>query len=408
MALNRIKKNKRLVLSLIFVFGLGSSGFVVVQAQTNFKISNGSFFKPKKFYPKFSWETTSMYYMFGDTKGVLTRKQVKSIASKTDFICIEKSHGLEELGAAELGAKHDAAAFKKIKPDIKVQFYFNSAYAWPFTSFNKNFTPKNINQYPGLKKFLIKDPQTGALYHRNNVYYFDVLNPELRKWWVETVAEGVRISGCDGAFIDQMHGFHWLRKEKSGEVKKAMGVMMDSLKRKLGPNKILLGNNAHTKIAEHVFPVVDAVMFEHYKEEFLTKESLLKDWEDMLKIAKAGKISVFRIGVEYDPVVGDNPDYFKNRTKRHERLSDLSHERLEYYHACYLIGAQPYSYFQYGWGWKLSTGSLERYKSLEKPLGMPKGPYQRLSLDGWEFTREFEHASVWVNTETAESKISWH
>jgi len=26
---------------------------------------------------------------------------------------------------------------------------------------------------------------------------------------------------------------------------------------------------------------------------------------------------------------------------------------------------------------------------------------------GWQFTREFEHASVWVDLETQEAKIKW-
>ena len=73
----------------------------------------------------------------------------------------------------------------------------------------------------------------------------------------------------------------------------------------------------------------------------------------------------------------------------------------------FLIGAQPYSYFQYGWGWTLSSGSLQDYPELHKPLGAPKGAYQRTTPGGWEFTREFEHASVWVNTETRQAKITW-
>lgn len=379
---------------------------ILANEKTSFFISDGTEFNPHSFYPIFNWNTTPMYYMFGDPARVLTPQEVEYIARKTDFICIEKSHGFGQLGAAELGAKHEIAAFKKVKPDIKVLFYFNAAYAWSFTSYNKNFTRENIEQHPELKKFLIIDPKTKELAHRNNTFFFDVLNPEFRDWWVNTVAKGVEFSGADGAFIDQMHGFSWLRKERSKDVQRAMGDMMAALKTKLGSNKILLGNNADAKIAQYVFPVIDANMFEHYGNDLLSKERLLKDWEKMLRIAKAGKISIFRIGVEYDSEAQEKEDYYKGRM-RNERLAELSKEKLEYYHACYLIGAQPYSYFQYGWGWQLDHGSLLDYSELQKPLGTPKGPYSRTSPDGWEFTREFEHASVWVNTETKESKITW-
>ena len=47
--------------------------------------------------------------------GCCVPEQVRFIAEQTDFLCIEKSHGMGELGAAELGAKHEAAAFKKIQ-----------------------------------------------------------------------------------------------------------------------------------------------------------------------------------------------------------------------------------------------------------------------------------------------------
>jgi len=374
-----------------------------IPKEKNLIISDGSQFKPNDSYPRFSWDVTPMYYMFGDTKRLLEPEEVMFIAEKTDFICIEKSHGLRILGASELGAKHEAAAFKKIKPEIKVLFYFNSAYAWPFTSYNKNFTAKQIDKHPELKKFLIIDPQTGSLVNRRNVFCFDVLNPEFREWWVETVSKGVRESCCDGAFIDQMHGFSWLREDKSLEVKKAMGEMMESLKKKLGPDKILLGNNAAQEIAQYVFPSVDAIMFEHYNSKLLSKENLLKDWNNMLRIAKAGKISVFRIGVEAEDTLNDS----KNQKNRDEWLEKLSKKRLEYFLACYLIGAQPYSYFQYGWGWRLLTGPLVDYPELLKPLGSPMGSYVRKSPDKWVFTREFEHASVWLDTEKREAKISW-
>lgn len=377
-----------------------------VIAQNTLEISDGSNFENKDFYPKFSWDTTPMYYMFGDSERVLLPEEVEHIAERTDFICIEKSHGLKQLGAAELGAKHDVAAFKKVKPDMKVLFYFNSAYAWPFTSYNKNFTQKNIDQHPELKKFLIVDPETKELAHRRNTFFFDVLNPEFRDWWVNTVAKGVEFSGADGAFIDQMHGFSWLRKDKNTDVQKAMGAMMAALKEKLGPDKILLGNNAHDKLAQYVFPAVDANMFEHYKNELLSKERLLEDWKDMFRIAKAGKISIFRIGIEYDKKSKEKKDYY-GVSNRNKILAELSKEKLEFYHACYLIGAQPYSYFQYGWGWQLAHGSLLDYPELQKPLGAPKGYYARTSPNAWDFTREFEHASVWVNTETRESKITW-
>jgi len=370
-------------------------------------ISDGCQFVPQKFFPKFSWETTPMYYMFGATARVLSPDEVEFIAARTDFLCIEKSHGYKELGAAEKGAKHEAAAFKKIKPDIKVLFYFNSAWAWPFTSYNKNFTSERIDDYPELKEFLVINPETGELNDRRGTYSFDVLNPEFRQWWVETVAKGVEFSGCDGAFIDQMHGFFFLREDQKEEVHIAQGELITELKKKLGPDKIVLGNNTTDDIARFAYPAIDANMFEHYSKDLLSKEKLLQDWADMLRLARDGKMSIFRIGVEQDPFVKKSKTLQDTTLTGDERTVLLAKERIEYHLACYLIGAQPYSYFQYGWGWTLASGSLIDFPELQKPLGSPKGAYKRISPDSWEVTREFEHASVWVDTENGKARISW-
>lgn len=366
--------------------------------------SDGSSFVPKDYYPKFSWETTPLYFMFGDKERVLHPEEVKFIAERTDFLCIEKSHGFGTLGAAELGAKYDAAAFKKIKPDGKVLFYFNAALAWPYTSYNRGFTKERIDSFPDLKNFLIINPKTGDLADKFGAFLFDVLNPEFRDWWVETVAKGVRDSGCDGAFIDQMHGNVNLRKAKKEAIEIAMGEMMASLKNKLGTDKILLANNANSDNAKQVYPVSDALMFENFSAVHFTKENLLADWDGMLRNAQEGKVSVFRLGVE-----GHGRRFLRgiSRAEKYEVMPKISQEKLEFSLACYLIGAQPYSYFMYSWGWTLADGSLVDYPELQKPLGAPKGAYQRTTPDAWEFTREFEHASVWVNTENKEAKITW-
>ncbi|TWT91240.1 putative glycoside hydrolase [Neorhodopirellula pilleata] len=373
--------------------------------ENSLRVSDGSQFVPQDLFPKFSWDTVPTYYMFGHMDHSLSPEQVSFIAERTDFLCIEKSHGRGEFGAADLGAKHEAAALKKANPDLKVLFYFNSAYAWPYTSYSKEFTQQGIKSKPELKEFLLSDPKTGELAsHHGGVLMFDILNPEFREWWIETVAKGVKESGCDGVFVDQMHGNARLRKDKTTEIRRLMGDMMVTLKAQLGPEKLLLGNNACNEDAIFVYPVCDAIMFENFADVHWNKEQLLADWNGMLRNAREGKVSVFRLGVE-----GYGRGYLRSitREKKLKVMPQRSREKLEYALASYLIGAQPYSYFMYSWGWTLADGALVDYPELRKPLGPPTAAYHRTTPKGWEFTREFEHASVWVNTETRQSKITW-
>lgn len=376
------------------------------QTKSVFEISDSTTFKSNTLLPKFSWETTPMYYHFGDIDRVLEPDEVDFVASKTDFICIEKSHAYNQLGDQVLGTKHEVEAFHKVKPKSKVLFYYNSYVAWPFPRFNKDLTPEGIAKNPELAKFLFINPKTGKLREKTRgpafSYYFDCLNPDFRKWWVASAVEGVKISGADGIFIDRMNvGVNSdYPNDQLVEIAKAKGEMMAELKKQMGPDKILIGNNgANTK---EVFPSCDAFMFEHYNASVMTKESLLKDWEDMLRIAKAGKMSIYRFGAK-----GKGKADLTLGATGTSGIEQKSKDQLEFYHACYLIGAQPYSYFQWNWGWNLSDGNLVEYPELVKPLGKPKEAYKRVNPEEWIFTREFEHASVWLNTEARKAKIVW-
>ena len=352
-------------------------------------------------FPLFTWEKVPLYQTFADSKRLLTDEEVAEISSTSSFICIEKQHGSSTLGGADLGTKHEVPRFKAIDPATKCLFYFNSAYAYPLTTHSQVFRYGKVSE--DHKGFLIKDPETGELARRGNTYFFDVLNPGFRSWWVETVGKCVRDSGADGLFVDQMHGFNWLRPTKRKEVAEAQADMMRMAKQAIGRDKILLLNNGSDIPA--LFEIGDAFMFEHYNPALLSKEAILKDWEQMKKISQAGKIAVWRIGVEVE-----GRDLSKAEEKRRATDAEsetLSKERIDYYLAAFLIGVQPNCYFQYGWGWTLQDGALAGYPEFKKPLGKPLADFDRPDPGGWIFKREFEHASVWLDLNTREGKVEW-
>jgi hypothetical protein len=53
----------------------------------------------------------------------------------------------------------------------------------------------------------------------------------------------------------------------------------------------------------------------------------------------------------------------------------------------------------------MDNGCLEWYPEFDKPLGEPLSD---MVEDGWRLSREFKHASVWVDLETGASEIKWH
>ncbi|MGB6223169.1 putative glycoside hydrolase [Haloferula sp.] len=346
-------------------------------------------------FPVFSWDKVPVYKMFGDGERLLTEAEAEMIASTSSFLCIEKNHAVKELGGAELGTKREIARFKTLNPESKCLFYFNSAYAYPFTTHTRMFRFGKVEE--PYRSFLIPDAKTGELASRGRVHFFDVLNPEFRKWWAETVGECVSETGADGLFVDQMHGFSFLRRPLRAEVNAAQADMMRMAKKAIGRDKILLLNNgAH--IAE-LFDIGDAFMFEHYSPKQLTKEAILADWELMKKISDAGKISVWRIGTEVD-----EDEIPLKAGIDHERRA---RERMSYHLAVFLIGAQQNSYFQYGWGWTLKSGALIDFPEFHKPLGAPEGFVVRTDPNGWVFEREYERAHVRVDLLNRKGTIDW-
>jgi len=379
------------------------------QQTETFTTSNGVRFPEKNFLPSFSWDTVPLFMMFADSKRLLKEEEIEKISSESGFLCIEKQHGVHTLGTAEKGLAHETKAFKARNPDNIILGYFNSALTYSFASFMRPFKPDQIEQHPDKKAFLIKNKKTGELEQMFNSYCLNVLNKDMRDWWSDVAAKMIHESGADGIFIDQMHGFGWLHgRDKQEMIKEGLRDMMQQLKDKLGPDKMFLANNSAG--LEHIFPIADAFMFEHYKREAThTKEKLLQDWALMEKIADAGKICVYRFSPKPEP--DSALAEFQSRGHRlgdkRDAFAQLSKEQLPYYLALYLIGAQPYSYFQWNWAWDLHSGPLEHYPEFHRPLGKPLGKYKRLSPEGWEFTREFEHAKVWVDTDKSVAKIDW-
>lgn len=354
--------------------------------------SDGSVFVPKDFYPDFSWDVAPQYHMFDNVNAVLTTDELNIINDKSSFVTIEKNHARNILGSADAGCKHEATTFHEMNSKNKVLFYFNAAIAYPLTTYTEGFAKEGIDNYPIFKDYLLE--VDGVLQGNSWLYYYDVLNPDFRDWWVQTVVTAIDETGTDGVFVDQMHGFSWLHPtEDRGGIDVAQGQLMSALRAAMPSDKILLGNKSHDYPL--CWPSADATMFEHYNQESITKESFLRDWQDMLSIAQDNKITVWRLGAGQE-------------TDEDVDLEEFSKEKAEFFYAVFLIGAQPYSYIEYAWGWNLYDGPLVDYPELKERLGAPLGAYNRTYENGWEFTREFEYASVWVDTEARTAKITWH
>lgn len=402
-------------LTLILLLStLASSGWVPLSGNSNasqveYVTSSGKPFIPKSYYPKWGWDTVKEYKMLYSDRA-LSDTQVSEIASLSDFICIEKAHGIRTFKCAMLGTKHEVARFKRVNPDIKTLFYFNSAFAWPYTSYTQAI-PKWSEQKK--KEILLQDYKTGKYAKFFNNYVFDILRPSMRTWWSDTVSTGVGESGADGLFWDQTHGVNWMRpRSQMNQIQPSHVKLLKVTKEKLGEGSFLLVNNA-ADISSYVSNC-DGVMYEHYgmdKRYKKNRQLFVKDWDQMLEVANMGKINIYRMTplsfVPHDqsPV---NEALLAKKNQYSQYADDYTRKLIPFPLACFLMGVQPYSYFMYGRGWGLYDGALIDFPETKNKLGLPKGKYKEVLEEGkMIFTRQFEHAVVWVNLNTFEAEIKW-
>jgi hypothetical protein len=119
----------------------------------------------------------------------------------------------------------------------------------------------------------------------------------------------------------------------------------------------------------------------------------------MRQASREGKIVIFKGWPGF--TWWSNKEMIK---KPHREIVEVARKNITFPLASYLVGAGPYSYFCYTWGWLGQYGTFDHYPEYDKPLGAPKGEANR---DGYKYSREFEHASVFVDLETKDARIDW-
>ncbi|KJD35985.1 hypothetical protein PW52_05005 [Tamlana sedimentorum] len=351
-------------------------------------------------YPKFSWDKVPIAFHFGK-EGALTSDEAKFISSHSNFIVLEKGHGLPDYKTTETGIEQDAKKLKAINPNMKVIFYWNT-----FLDYSMYEAHNVYNKHPEwwLRK---KD---GELDFKNaGLKRYDLSNPKVRKWWVETAKNQILNGSTDGVFMDALiqvtspANIKLWGQVKYDSIHEGLKKLIAETRIALGDNKLIVYNgirsNPRRNIGNNFPDYTDAVMIEHFGIiNSSSKESMLFDIQEMEKAGKTGKIVIFKGWPGYAWI---DKDFMAKPLKEKQRISK---ENITFPLASFLAGAQENSYFIYNWGYRFKHGALDWYPEFDKPLGKP---LHDMKVNGWQLTRDFEHASIWVNLETKEARIDW-
>ena len=354
-------------------------------------------------YPRFSWDTVPVYIHFGKTPAALTDQEVQFVAGVSDFVCLEKSHARTQFGSTEAGTAHDAARLKAANPAIKVLYYWNS-----FLNYQMYDACAEVDKHPD---WILRDGAGVPVLKDGRLEQYNILNPEFRQWWAEEAAKGIS-NHCDGVFVDALAQplrpiwkSYWPAGTTTNDLIAASCDQFIRARAAAGENALIFYNGIRSVNGSETegfayLPYADGAIVEHFAAFNSTdKESIARDIDAVIAAGRAGKITVIKGWPDADFIWTNT----EKMTAPYEELALEARNKIAFSLACYLIAAQPYSYFGYSWGYREGHGALVDFPEYRMPLGKPLGDAVRT---GWIYTRAFEHVSVTVDIENRTALIS--
>ena len=362
--------------------------------------------------PAFSWDHVPLYvHIRKDT--AFTEEEIQYLAT-FPLITFEKATGHTDSGSVEAGTLKAARAVKAVNPATKILYYRNVIVH--YGGYAANTSLKSI---PGA--FLVGRDGNDKLI-RNRIQAYDLTNKALRDWWIDAAEEVCSDPAIDGIFLDGVVKSlePAFLKGVIGEEKKAAELagyvtMMEDTRKMLGPQKLMVANILRARFPDSGLSYIKA-LDGSYIEGFegavgmSKKDYVAQGIRDFQKAARQGSIIAYTCGLGGNQQDADETPRSAARNNNPvsnpvRRGGDVK-SRFNYQLAIFLICAEKYSYFDLkdGYDAKTSKTWMTHPADYDRPLGPPKGPAVR---NGYTYTREFEYASVFLDIEQEEAKITW-
>ena len=364
--------------------------------------------------PEFSWDTVPLYIHIRKAEK-FTDEELQYLAG-FPLITLEKMTGAKSYGSTDAGTIEAAKAIKRINPNTKLLFYRNVFVHYQSYSFDDQ-----LGNIPGW--YLQTKRGDDKVVRKKNQGY-DTSNEALRKWWVDSAAEVCQSPHVDGLFLDgNIKSLTSYLKGQLPKGKKEATIegyhdMMTATRKALGPEKLMVANIIRARFPNSGLEYMnyfDGTYLEGFMHPAGTKLSkqdyLAKGIEATQAAARDGKIVAMTLGLGESSVL----EGVDETHKKVDDLSAISQDDLHYKLALFLICAEKHSYLFLHDGYCVDTRGRKKIcqsglwlKSLpeyQKPLGPPKGPAVR---KGYIYKREFQHASVWLDIENSQGKVTWN
>jgi hypothetical protein len=347
--------------------------------------------------PSSSWGRVPVYAHLGKSNGDFTPTELDFLAAHFDFICLEKGQAVKTRGCTEEGIYEAARQLKRRNPKARVLFYWNAFINYPLYRALDRFKPE----------WTLKGATGTELRNPGGLPRPDLSRTDVREWWSDVAAEAMRAAPLDGIFADALPQVltpalpRQIGEEKTQAIISGAQEMLSLTRRKIGADKIVLANGLRATEGRQIldWDGITGVMIEHFGHFWSRSTEDMKADLDSLALAEAkGKFAVLKGWPGFSWL---DTDMMK---RLHDELLKQARESIVFPLACFLVGARRDSWFCYSWGYREMHGMLDAYPEFTKPLDLPKSD---ATWDGFTATREFTHASVWVDLVAKQARIEW-
>ncbi len=362
-------------------------------------------------FPDFSWDTIPLY-MHVRKATAFTDEELEYLASYP-LVTLEKTTGLHSSGSTDEGTIVAAKAIKKRNPRTKVLFYRNVLVHYGGYSFDDR-----LEQI--VEPFLV-DKRGNTRLVRNTTEAYDLSNPQVVDWWVDTALSVCRHDTIDGLFLDgniKVLTPHLARQLPPGKKEAVTAGYWDMIERTrsgIPAQDLLIAN----MIRASYFPAAGLEYLKSFDGSYIEgfdvvvgqmteTELVAKGIAAVQQAARDGKIIAMTLGLGESAADATKIDDTRARVDGLEAME----ERVNYLIGLFLVCAERYSYLYVhdGYSADVRRGEcqskvwLQRFPHYDKPLGLPLGPATR---EGFVYTRRFEHVDVMVDLENKQAKLEW-
>lgn len=360
--------------------------------------------------PSFSWDRVPRY-MHIRKETAFSPEELRYLAS-FPLITFEKGTCGKDSGSTEAGTLAAARAVKALNPAAKVLYYRNVLVH--YGGYAANAALKDVPS-----AFLVGQGGNDKLV-RGVVQAYDLTSSKVREWWVANAKQVCADPAIDGLFLDgnvkvlePSYLLGEIGKAKKDGVLNGYADLVEETRRALGPDKLMLANVLRARFPDsgksrlRAFDGSYIEAFETAVGNVPVKDYVAKGIAAFQEAARQGTVIAFTAGLgEESGDAGKANEARTDEIRTALKKEDASDRRFQYLLALFLICAEKHSYFCAHDGYDVKNSALWRRPrpEFERPLGAPKGPAVRA---GYTYTREFEHASVFVDIEQNNARINW-